>query len=256
MRAIITGAAQGLGAAIAERLVCDGANAILLDLKPEVSETAARIASTRAGSQVLPLVSDVSEESSCRRAAEMAVERLGGIDALVNNAGIGGPSADLVDTELADFLRVLDANLVGSFLMAREAGRVMIRQGSGGAIVNLSSMFGQRGEPGGCAYCASKGGVILLTDCLALELAPHGIRVNSVAPGHMATEMHWDDLRARALAQGTSLQDQVDKVRASIPLGRHGTGTDVAAAVAWLVSSQAAYITGQTLAVNGGVLLN
>ena len=125
----------------------------------------------------------------------------------------------------------------------------------GGAIVNLGSIFGQQGVAGGAAYCASKGGVALLTHSLSLELAPFRVRVNTIAPGNMASEMHWEDLRAQAAARGSSFEEEAERVRASIPLGRHGTGEDLAGAVVWLLSDDASYVTGQTIGVNGGVLL-
>ena len=125
---------------------------------------------------------------------------------LVNNAGIGGPDTDVTGTSLAEFRRVLDVNLTGTFLMCRAVAKVMIGQGSGGAIVNMGSVFGQQGVAGGAGYCASKAGVALLTHSLALELAPHGIRANTIAPGNMATEMHWDELRSRAARSGTAVR--------------------------------------------------
>jgi NAD(P)-dependent dehydrogenase (short-subunit alcohol dehydrogenase family) len=137
--------------------------------------------------------------------------------------------------------------------MCRAAATVMIGQGSGGVIVNVGSVFGQQGVAGGAGYCASKAGVALLTHSLALELAPHGIRANTIAPGNMATEMHWDELRSRAARSGTTFDGQVELVKASVPLGRHGTGGDIAGVVAWLVSPDAGYVTGQTIGVNGGI---
>lgn len=253
MRALITGAGRGLGEAIAERFVSDGGAATLMDINQDVASTARRIAMQRPGSVVKSVVGDVTNERDCERAVHETVAELGGLDVLVNNAGIGGPAGDLVDNDPADFRRVIDVNLVGIFLVTRQAARVMIRQGSGGAIVNMASIFGQRGEAQAGAYSASKGGVILLTQCFALELARHKIRVNAVAPGHITAPMHWDDLHGKATATGRSFEAQLEVVRASIPLGRHGTGEDVASAVAWLLSRDAAYVTGQTLGVNGGV---
>ncbi|MBI2238747.1 MAG: SDR family oxidoreductase, partial [Actinobacteria bacterium] len=189
------------------------------------------------------------------RAVAEAAETLGGLDLLVNNAGIGGPTADLVDAAVADLRRVLDVNLLGAMLVARAAVRAMIAQGSGGCIVNIGSFFGQQGVAGAAAYCASKAGVALLTHSLALEVAPHGIRVNTIAPGNMDTEMHRADLRVLAERRGTTMEEELERVRATIPLGRHGTGEDVAGAVAWLASDDASYVTGQTIGVNGGVLL-
>jgi len=240
MRALVTGGARGLGAAVAARIVRDGGRAAVIDVV--------------AGAGV-DFAGDVSDDEFVAGAVPAAAERLGGLDLLVNNAGVGGPEADAVDTPAAVFRRVLEVNLVGSFLVARAAAAVMIAQGTGGSIVNLSSIFGQQGVAGGSAYCASKGGVTLLTHSLALELAPHGIRVNTIAPGNMATEMHWGYLRTLAARSGTTLEEEIERVRASVPLGRHGTGEDIAGAVVWLASEDASYVTGQTIGVNGGVLL-
>ncbi len=242
MRAIVTGAARGLGAAIAGRLARDGADVVLLDVSADVTATADRLAGggrrgdVADGQVAVGLVADVSDEIASAAAVERAVHTLGGVDVLVNNAGIGGPDTDVAGTSLAEFRRVLDVNLTGTFLMCRAVAAVMIGQGSGGAIVNMGSVFGQQGVAGGAGYCASKAGVALLTHSLALELAPHGIRVNTIAPGNMATEMHWDELRSRAARSGTVFGEQVEMVKAAIPLGRHGTGDDIAGTVAWLVS--------------------
>ncbi len=270
MRAIVTGAARGLGAAIAGRLARDGADVVLLDVSADVTATAERLAGGVAGTEAagdagaglkpgqvaLGLVADVSDETSCATAVDRAVSALGGVDVLVNNAGIGGPDTDVAGTSLAEFRRALDVNLTGTFLMCRAVAPVMIGQGSGGAIVNMGSVFGQQGVARGAGYCASKAGVALLTHSLALELAPHGIRVNTIAPGNMATEMHWDELRSRAARSGTTFDEQVTMVKAAVPLGRHGTGDDVAGTVAWLVSPDASYVTGQTIGVNGGTWLS
>jgi len=261
MRAIVTGAARGLGAAIAERLARDGAAVVLLDVSADVTATAQRLtaglgAGLHAGGTAMGLVADVSDETACAAAVDRAVSAIGGVDVLVNNAGIGGPDTDVTGTSLAEFRRVLDVNLTGTFLMCRAVAKVMIGQGSGGAIVNLGSVFGQQGVAGGAGYCASKAGIALLTHSLALELAPHGIRANTIAPGNMATEMHWEELRSRAARSGTAFDEQVEMARSSIPLGRHGTGDDIAGVVAWLVSPDAGYVTGQTIGVNGGIWLS
>jgi NAD(P)-dependent dehydrogenase (short-subunit alcohol dehydrogenase family) len=256
MRAIVTGAARGLGAAIAQRLVRDGVGVMLVDVSADVEEAADRLSGLRPDARAAAFVADVSDESACHRAVDGAVRVLGGIDILVNNAGIGGPDTCIVDTSLAEFRRVLDVNLTGTFLMSRATARVMIAQGGGGVIVNIGSLFGQQGVPRGAGYCASKAGVGLLTHTLALELAPHWIRVNTIAPGHMATEMHWEELRSRAAVSGTSFSTQVSVIREAVPLGRHGAGEDVAGAVAWLVSADATYVTGQTIGVNGGAHLS
>ncbi len=255
MRALVTGGARGLGRAVAERLVRDGGDVALLDVDATVERAAREIAGLRAGSKVVGLRGDVSREADVRSAVRETVAALGGLDLLVNNAGVGGRTAPLVETSVEEVARVLEVNLLGAFIVAREVARVMIDRGTGGCIVNIGSIFGQQGVAGGAAYCASKGGVALLTHSLALELAPYGIRVNTIAPGHMATEMHFEDLRERAAAGGRTFEEEVERVVATIPLGRHGTGEDVAGAVAWLASADASYVTGQTVGVNGGVLL-
>lgn len=253
-RAIVTGGARGLGEAIGVRLVRDGFDVALLDVSSSVTETAERLAALREGARILAFVGDVADETFCDASVARTVEELGGVDVLVNNAGIGGPSTTCVETPTSEFRRVLDVNLLGPFLMARTVGRAMIEQGSGGVIANIGSNSGKRAVAGGAAYAASKAGLELLTQALALELAPYGIRVNTVSPGNMATDMHLDYLREVAEERGVALEVLLDEVRATIPLGRHGTGEDVAGVVAWLVSADAAYVTGQTVGVNGGVL--
>ena len=259
-RSVVTGAARGLGEAVAARLAADGASVALIDISQDVIATAERIASGSddgAGAgRVVGIVADVADELACEAAIEQASATLGGIDALVNNAGIGGPDSEVVNTSFADFWRVLQVNLGSAFLGSRAAARIMIGQRAGGAIVNIGSIFGQQGVAGGAGYCASKGAITLLTHSLALELAPHDIRVNTIAPGNMATEMHWEELRSRASAAGATFDEQVALVASSVPLTRHGTGADVAGAVAWLLSADAAYVTGQTIGVNGGVWLS
>jgi NAD(P)-dependent dehydrogenase (short-subunit alcohol dehydrogenase family) len=255
VRSVVTGAARGLGEDVAARLVVDGGRVALLDLDEGVARTAERLGSSNPAGTAFAARCDVSNEADVSVAVAEVVERFGGIDLLVNNAGIGGPSASVVDLSLDEFRRVLDVNLVGTFLMARACARVMAEGGSGGCIVNIGSIFGQRGTPNGAAYCASKGAVALFTHSLALELAPLGIRVNTVAPGNMWTEMHLADLRIEVERGGGTLEEQVERTRATVPLGRHGTGEDVAGAIAWLASPDASYVTGQTIGVNGGVLL-
>ena len=252
MRAVVTGAARGIGEAIAARFLVDGARVFLVDLDPMVEQAAAHIGSVGHGVAGWA-VADVSSAADVDSAMVSALALLGGIDVVVNCAGIGGPVSDAVTLDPDDFRHIVDVNLFGTFLWSRAGARQMLRQGTGGAIVNIASLFGQQGVAGGAAYGASKAGVSLLTQSMARELGPRGIRVNAVAPGHIATEMHWDELRARAASAGTSFEEEREKVVREVPLGRHGTGTDVAAVVAWLVSDDAVYVTGQTVGVNGGV---
>jgi NAD(P)-dependent dehydrogenase (short-subunit alcohol dehydrogenase family) len=190
VRALVTGANRGLGEVVATRLVRDGANALLLDVDPHVRATAERLATLRTGAVVEGVVGDVADEETCEHLFETVKVVLGGIDVLVNIAGIGGPADSATEVSVADFRRVLDVNLVGTFLTSRAAARMMIEQGTGGCIINTSSIFAQQGFAYASPYCASKAGVALLTQSMALELAPYDIRVNAIAPGNMATEMH------------------------------------------------------------------
>lgn len=255
MRSVVTGAARGLGEAVAARLAADGGTVALLDVDGDgVRETAARIAGEHPGGVVTAIRCDVADEGDVALAVATAVGFLGGgIDLLVNDAGVGGPSSAVVDTPLDAFRRVIDVNLIGTFLMSRACAPLMP---PGASIVNVGSIYGQQGVADAAAYCASKGAVASFTQSLALEVAAAGIRVNTIAPGNMLTEMHLDDLRVRASEGGGSLEDEVEAVRATIPLGRHGTGADIAGAVVWLASEDAAYVTGQTIGVNGGVVLS
>lgn len=250
---LVTGAARGLGLGVAARLAADGCRVVLVDVDEAVHEAAAALDPAGSGFGV---VADVSVEADCERAVAAAVGRFGRLDGLVNNAGIGGPSTAVHETDPAVFRRVLEVNLVGPFLMARAAVPHLRASEPGAGIVNITSILGQRAEAGGGAYSASKAGLALLGQAMALELAPHGIRVNSVAPGNMLTEMHREHLAGLAARDGVTLEQATRSVRDSVPLGRHGHGADIGAAVSWLLSADAGYVTGQTVGVNGGVVLS
>jgi NAD(P)-dependent dehydrogenase (short-subunit alcohol dehydrogenase family) len=252
--AIVTGGARGLGEKVAERLVRDGTPLVVVDVSSDVEATADRLGALHEDAHVVALVGDVSDEDVCSQAASTAIQAFGGVSVLVNVAGIGGPGTPATETSAADFRRVIDVNLVGTFLMSKAVARELVKAGRGGSIVNTSSIFGQQGVAGDAGYASSKAGVILLTQVMALELAPFGIRVNAISPGNMATEMHFDYVRALAHDHGRPFEEELTEIRTTIPLGRHGTGEDVAGAVAWLASDDASYVTGQTIGVNGGVL--
>ena len=149
--------------------------------------------------------------------------------------------------------KIVDVNYRGVFLTCKYAGRVMREQGSGN-IITVSSIFGQEPYPRVAAYSGSKAGVIALTLAFALEMAPHNVRVNTIAPGYMATEMQWEGLRQRADHAGISFEEERQRVWDLVPLGRHGTPEDMGALVAFLASDDAAYITGVTLGLAGGVV--
>ena len=252
--ALVTGAAAGLGEGIVERLARDGWAVAMLDVSPSVAETATRIASSLRLSEgrLLPLTGDVADGTAVEAAFAAAEDALGPVRLVVANAGIGGPSDDLADLDERDWDRVLAVNLRGAFLTCRAAARRM-REARTGSIVTLASLFGRDPVPRGAAYCASKAAVEAMTRSLALELAPFGVRANVISPGNMATEMHWEELRNRAALSGRTFDEELEAARRDVPLGRHGTGADIGAAIAFLASDDAAYITGHTLNVNGGI---
>ena len=243
--AIVTGAARGLGLGIARRLLHDGMTVVMADVDEEVTDAAVRL-----GSRATAATCDVRDPEQVDSLVETTVTRLKRLDLFVANAGVGsgGPIVEMSDEA---YRRIVGVNLDGAFFCCRAAARAMIPAGVG-CIVTVGSIFGRDTPAGSGVYGATKAGVVALTHALARELGPYGIRVNCVSPGNMATEMHWSALRRRGEDVGLPFERVVDEVRASIPLGRHGTGDDVGAVVSFLASDDAAYITGQTINVDGG----
>jgi len=239
---IVTGAARGIGRAIAERFHRDGAIVVGLDIEP--------VSATDDG-RLTGIACDVSDSKAVDRAVSDVVDRHGQLDVMVCNAGIGGgaPVADLSD-EL--FRRIVDVNLFGVFACCRAAARAMISRRSG-VIVTIGSVFGQDPPAGSAAYGATKAGVAALTKSLARELGPDGIRVNCVSPGHIETDMYASALQRRATALGITLDEATRREQDPIPLGRFGTPEDVAKVVAFLASDDGAYVTGQRINVDGGL---
>lgn len=256
MRVIITGAARGIGEATALLLAERGDSVILVDRDPGVQDCARQITEQSGNDQLVTVVGDVSDERTALEACDVGTAHFGGVDGLVNNAAIGGDSSLAIDTDVAQFRRILDVNLVGYFVFAKAVANHLRKAGRQGVIVNIGSMFGQRGNARSVAYCAAKGGVALMSQVFALELAQDGIRVNNVAPGNIGTEMHWQTLTEKAEIEGTTLELEVAKQAAEVPLGRLGRPREIAETVAWLLGEGSSYVTGQTIAVNGGVYLS
>lgn len=238
--AVVTGGAQGIGRAIAERLAREGAAVVIGDIKVDAGEaTAADIRA--AGGRASFVATDITQAEQATALAQHCLQHFGRIDVLVNNAGITRDGLFMMMPE-ADWDLVLLVNLKGAFLVTKAVVRAMMKQRYG-RIVNISSVAGLAGNAGQANYAASKAGLVGFTKALAKELGPRGITVNAVAPGFVRTELT-RDLPADLIAKATELT----------PLGRLGTVEDVAAAVSFLASDDAAFITGQVLRVDGGML--
>lgn len=245
--AIVTGAGAGIGHGIARFFANVGANVVIADRD---SATGQRVAEelNADGCRSLSIETDVSDESSVKAMMRNALERFGSVDILVNDAGIY-PTKLLAEMTLADWERVQDVNLRGTFLCLREAALQMRKQGRGGRIINISSIDSLHPSMVGLAhYDASKGGVNMLTRSAALEFGPDKITVNAVLPGMIATE-------GVATLTAGSAAAATDVFGKRTVLGRVGTPEDVAACVLFLASKGASYITGQTLVVDGGFLV-
>ena len=242
-KALVTGASRGIGRAICEKLASEGTDIVFSYRSGEEAAAETIRLCSKYGVEVHGIKADVSSQEECETLIKEAVDLLGGrIDILVNNAGITKDNL-IGRMKDEDFDAVINANLKGTFLCMKAVSRLMMRQRYG-RIVNLSSVVGLRGNAGQVNYAASKAGVVGMTKSLAKELASRGITVNAVAPGFIETDM-------------TAAMTDAAKTAtlASIPMQKLGAPEDVARAVAFLASDEAAYITGQVLAVDGGMAM-
>jgi 3-oxoacyl-[acyl-carrier protein] reductase/meso-butanediol dehydrogenase/(S,S)-butanediol dehydrogenase/diacetyl reductase len=255
--AIITGAggARGLGKDIALELARQGVNVVLTDISPPgaapaqgdgwqgVASVAALVEA--AGAAALPLVSDITDPQSVDAVVAGTIERFGGIDFLVNNAGaaVAGDRVPVTDMPLAEWNRVLGVNLNGSFLMSRAVGKAMIERGQGGAIVNISSIASRQAAPRNAAYAVSKAALNTLSRVMAMELGPHRIRVNTIMPGLTLTS------RLGNLPESEGWDAFVKNY---VPLGFAGAANEIAYMCTYLCSDMGKWISGQDIAVDGG----
>lgn len=239
---LVTGASRGIGRATAERFAAEGASLVLLGNNGEELHAAAGEMTAR-GSRVLPLVADVSVPRQVDEAVERAVREMGRIDVLINNAGVAWeePFLDITD---AHWQLMINVNLNGMFYVAQRVARQMVNQRKG-CIVNMASTNGLVGEEKYAHYNASKGGIVLLTKTMALELGKYLIRVNCVCPGYIETPM------SAEIDDAEFVRSYIDN---KIPLRRAGTMEDVAGVFAFLASRDAAFITGESIVVDGGQL--
>jgi 3-oxoacyl-[acyl-carrier protein] reductase len=238
--AIITGAARGIGKAIATALSQAGASVVLTDVMDEVHQTAAAL--EQAGGKAVSIIGNVTKFADCEAMTDLAVQTFGKLDILVNNAGITRDNLVLRMSE-EDWDAVLNINLKGTFLCTKAAIKPMLKQRSG-KIINIASVIGQMGNTSQANYSASKGGVIAFTKTMAKELGSRHIRVNAIAPGFIESKM------TAVLSEGVK-----ERYLSAIPLGSWGKAENVADAVAFLASPAAAYITGQVLNVDGGLVM-
>ncbi len=250
-RALVTGAAGGIGAATGRRLCEEGAAVVLTDLDGARVETlAASLAAEGYSAHSLPL--DVSSDGQVALAVDAAADLLGGLDTVVANAGVL-TVAPLDEISLESFRRSLEINLVGTFSTVRHAVK-HLREADGAAIVCTASQAGIEGAPELTAYCASKFGVVGLVQSLARELGPEGIRVSAVAPGLVDTEMLTEFFSRRAESRGSSFDEVAATALADVPIGRLATPTEVANAIVFLASDLASYVSGFALPILGGEL--
>jgi NAD(P)-dependent dehydrogenase (short-subunit alcohol dehydrogenase family) len=234
--ALVTGAARGIGLAITERLVAEGARVFIADL----DGAAAKEVTDRLGDSVAALVADVTRADHVERIVKAPIERWGRLDIVVNNAGITGRSFPIQDLTDDDWQKVIACDLTSVFLVCRAAVRHMLTAG-GGRIVNIASIAGKEGNPTLVPYSAAKAGVIGLTKALAKEVATRNIFVNAVAPAVIGTEL------LKQMEQST-----VDLLVSKIPMGRVGRPEEVAALVAWLASDECSFSTGAVYDLSGG----
>ncbi|MCX7934076.1 MAG: SDR family oxidoreductase [Planctomycetota bacterium] len=254
-KAVVTGAGQGIGKGIAERLAQEGADVALLDINLGAAKTAAAEIAAASGRRITAVKANVTDEEQVAAAMAEAAQALGGLDLLVNNAGVLR-SHFLCDFPKADWDFVIGVNLTGAFLCLKHAARHML-QAKRGAIVIIGSKSGKKGGLWNHAYAASKFGVIGLAQCAALDLAPHGIRVNVVCPGNVMETPLWDDLDDQYAKKLNMTPEQVRAhYQAKVPLKRDCRIADVAALVVFLASDESSYMTGQAINVTGGEIMH
>lgn len=235
---IVTGAAKGIGQAIAVRFGAEGANVVVCDLNDD-GATAVATAITNSGGNAIAITTDIADEAQVDALFDQTLAAYGRVDVLVNNAGLVSPMKHFLEVDKAWWDRIIGVNLTGTFLCCKRAAHIMAKQGNG-SIINLSSGGATRAHRAFVAYDATKGGIEAMTRALALDLGPYGIRVNALVPGSIDTSgLDTDERKKRGV---------------NLPLERIGEPDDLAGAAAFLASDDARYITGHCLVIDGGML--
>jgi glucose 1-dehydrogenase len=242
--AIVTGAATGIGRAIAVRFALEGAAVVVDYIGTPDTPNETEQAITSAGGKTIAVAADVSKPDQVQNLIESTLKAFGRIDIVVNNAGIEKKFA-FVDFPLESLEKILAVNLVGPFLVSQAAARQMIQQGQGGRIINISSIHEDLPMPGNAAYCASKGGLRMLTRTISVELAKDNITVNNIGPGAVYTPIDADIQADPAIEKA---------LMAEIPLNRWGKPEEIAGLAVYLASDEASYVTGSTFFIDGGML--
>ena len=252
---VVTGSGRekGLGQGILQRFADEGANCVVSDLTitQEAKGVAAELRGR--GGTVAEIACDVGMVDQCRALIDETIRTFGGIDILINNAGIGFMMKPLLDVEPSDWDMVINVNLSGAFYCTQAAAKAMVAAGTKGRIINIASQAAKSGFPHMASYCSSKHGMIGLTRSNAIELGAHGITVNAVCPNHVTTGLGSEQNEYFSKLLGfDSVAAYLDNMKRRNPLGRPGLVTDTAATCAWLASDDAQYITGEAINVSGG----
>lgn len=250
-RIIVTGAGRGIGAEIARDVARKGARVMVADL----NAVAAKEIADEIGDMAASCTVDVADRASTRDMVEATARAFGGLDVIFNNAGVS-QTCPFMDVTEGDFDRIMAVNARGVLIGTQEAARLMIAQGTGGKIINTASIAGKQGYPLFAHYCASKFAVVALTQAAARDLARHGITVNCFGPGVVRTEL-WEQLDREFIERGVTAKpdEAIDGFSEGILLGRYSTPKDVVGVTSFLASPASDYITGQTVMVDGGMVL-